>query len=65
MEDTTAWRWAELKKLQEHYRDFRDFYIDCSEDLLGFTPSEMQLDIAHYMQISPLYAMVQAQRGLV
>jgi hypothetical protein len=26
---TSEQRWDELKKLQEHYRDFRDFYADC------------------------------------
>jgi len=57
------WRWNELSKLQEHYRDFRDFYADCSEMLLGFTPSDMQYDIANYVANGPLYSMVQAQRG--
>ena len=63
MSVTSAWRWAELEKLQKHYADFRDFYNDCSEELLGFTPSEMQFDIANYVASSPMYAMVQAQRG--
>ena len=57
------WRWSELNKLQLHYADFRDFYADCSEMLLGFTPSEMQYDIANYVANGPLYSMVQAQRG--
>ena len=57
------WRWSELKKLQLHYVDFRDFYADCSEMLLGFTPSAMQYDIANYVANGPLYCMVQAQRG--
>src|SRR6056297_2684679 len=57
------WRWAELEKLQEHYKDFRDFYADCSEELLGFTPSDMQYDIANYINNGPFYCMVQAQRG--
>ena len=58
-----AWRWSELQKLQDHYADFRDFYADCSEELLGFTPSDMQYDIALYVERGPLYSMVQAQRG--
>jgi hypothetical protein len=58
-----AWRWSELHKLQEHYADFRDFYADCSEELLGFIPSEMQYDIAQYVALGPMYSMVQAQRG--
>ena len=57
------WRWAELEKLQEHYVDFRDFYADCSETLLGFTPTWMQYDIAEYVCNGPLWSMVQAQRG--
>lgn len=57
------WRWDELRKLQEHYADFRDFYADCSEELLGFTPSDMQYDIAMYVEQGPMYCMVQAQRG--
>ncbi len=58
-----AWRWDELYKLQDHYADFRDFYADCSEELLGFTPSAMQYDIAMYVERGPMYSMVQAQRG--
>ena len=63
LKDEMAWRWEELRKLQEHYVDFRDFYADCSEELLGFTPSAMQYDIAQYVALGPLYSMVQAQRG--
>lgn len=63
LRDEAAWRWGELQKLQEHYSDFRDFYADCSEELLGFTPSAMQYDIAMYVERGPLYSMVQAQRG--
>lgn len=60
---TPSQRWNALIELQNYYIDFRDFYTDCSEILLGFTPSEMQYDIALYMWKSPLYAMVQAQRS--
>ena len=56
-------RWADLADLQDHYADFRDFYADCSEELLGFTPSDMQFDISNYVANGPLYSMVQAQRG--
>jgi hypothetical protein len=56
-------RWADLTALQEHYRDFRDFYYDCSVDLLGFEPTEQQLDIANFVAYGPHYEMVQAQRG--
>jgi len=56
-------RWSDLTALQEHYQDFRDFYYDCSVDLLGFEPTEQQLDIAKYVCYGPHYAMIQAQRG--
>jgi hypothetical protein len=62
-QEEMSWRWLELQKLQEHYADFRDFYADCSEELLGFTPSDMQYDIAMYVEKGPMYCMVQAQRG--
>jgi len=57
------WRWGELTKLQAHYSDFRDFYADCSSELLGFEPTWMQFDIADYVANGPMWAMVQAQRG--
>lgn len=60
---TSEWRWAELRKLQDHYADFRDFYADCSEELLSFTPSDIQYDIAQYVSSGPTYLMAQAQRG--
>lgn len=56
-------RWVQINALRKHYSDFRDFYRDCSVDLLGFEPSAMQYDIANYIAMSDLYSMVQAQRG--
>ena len=56
-------RWADLEALQNHYKDFRDFYRDCSVDILGFEPTPQQLDIAFFVAYGPTYAMVQAQRG--
>lgn len=56
-------RWQDLTALQDHYKDFRDFYYDCSVDLLGFVPTPQQLDIAFFVAYGPTYAMVQAQRG--
>lgn len=56
-------RWNDLEAVANHYKDFRDFYYDCSVDLLGFVPTDMQLDIADYVANSALYGMVQAQRG--
>lgn len=56
-------RWRSLEALQQHYTDFREFLIDVMEDLLGFTCTDMQLDIANFVQVSGRYIMVQAQRG--
>ena len=58
-------RWEDLEALQAHYQDFRDFYYDCSVDLLGFEPTEQQLDIASFVSAGPHYEMVQAQRGVI
>jgi len=58
-----AWRWSEVEKLQEHYEDFRDFYADVSETLIGFTPTWLQYDIADYIANGPLWSLVEAQRG--
>lgn len=56
-------RWAAIGILQDAYPEFRDFYWDCSTELLGFEPSEVQMDIADYLQYGPPNAMIQAQRG--
>lgn len=52
-----------LELLQQDYTQFRDFYWDCSVELLGFEPSVVQLDIADYLQYGPMNSMIQAQRG--
>jgi len=56
-------RWAELELLQKHYARFEDFLFDVITDLLGFTCTDIQLDIGKYIGYGPLYRMVQAQRG--
>lgn len=56
-------RWDDLRALQEHYTDFRDFAHDVITDLMGFTCSDMQLDISDYIANGPRLRMVQAQRG--
>lgn len=56
-------RMRDLAAVALHYEDFRDFYYDCSVELLGFVPTEMQLDMANYIARGPHYLMVQAQRG--
>lgn len=52
----------QLEELQAKYEHFPNFYFDVSEDLLGFTPSEMQMDIAQSLQNSGDYYMIQSQR---
>lgn len=56
-------RWARLKLLQEHYVNFNDFLYDVMTDLLGFDCTDIQLDIAAFLEHGPLYRMIQAQRG--
>ncbi len=55
-------RWAELELLQNHYRSFTDFLEDVME-FLGFSTTEIQKDIAEYLQHGPHNLMIQAQRG--
>lgn len=56
-------RWAELEALQEHYTYFVDFLYDVITDVMDFECTEVQLDIARFLQYGPLYSMIQAQRG--
>lgn len=56
-------RWDELTVLQKHYADFPTFLHDVITGLLGFTCSELQLDIAEFLEHGPKYRMIQAQRG--
>ena len=56
-------RWADLALLQEHYREFNDFLVDVIEEFMGFTCTEIQIDIGQWIAHGPQYRMVQAQRG--
>lgn len=64
-------RTEQLKLLQEHYADFRNFLADMMEEHLGHTPTALQYSIAHYMAKpeehsnvqDPRSIMVQAARG--
>ena len=55
-------RHQKLAILQQHYASFNLFMTDMME-VLGFTPTWMQHDIAAYLQHGPLNLMIQAQRG--
>lgn len=56
-------RWHNLTLIQEHYSTFADFYYDVSTEVLGFECTDIQLDIADYLEHGQLYRMIQAQRG--
>lgn len=43
-------RWGKLHVLREEYADFKDFLFDCMTELLGFTCSDIQEDIAEFLQ---------------
>jgi hypothetical protein len=60
--DAALDRWKRLGLLQDHYREFLPFLEDVM-DLLGFSVSELQADIAHFMEHGPASLMIQAQRG--
>lgn len=55
-------RFAHAAILAEQYADFRDFAVD-GMAFLGFNTTEIQEDIAAYMQHGPRLRMVMAQRG--
>lgn len=55
-------RWDKLTMLQEHYASFIPFLEDVMEHL-GFETTDIQRDIAGWMEHGPQYLMVQAQRG--
>lgn len=63
-EDTEAAlsRWGQLEALQRAYPHFIPFLEDVM-DFLGFDATELQRDIAGYLQYGPQYLMIQAQRG--
>lgn len=55
-------RWAKLRLLQAHYKEFSTFLADAMAEL-GFDVTEQQFDIAQYIAYGPQYLMVQAQRS--
>lgn len=60
--EQAALRWDKLRLLQDHYRHFGTL-LEAVMELLGFSTSEIQHDIANYLAYGPQYLMVQAQRG--
>lgn len=57
-----AIRWEKLRVLQSHYVNFRTFLHDAMAEL-GFSVTDIQADIADYLEFGPSYKMIQAQRG--
>ena len=55
-------RWRKLEMLQSAYPHFVPFMEDVM-DFLGFDSTEIQKDIAGFLQYGPMYLMIQAQRG--
>lgn len=55
-------RMRKLEVLQDHYANFIDFLEDAME-LLGYSTSDIQEDIARFLAFGPKFLMVQAQRG--
>ena len=55
-------RFSHAAILAEQYADFRDFAV-AGMAFLGFDTTEIQEDIAEYMQSGPRLRMVMAQRG--
>lgn len=56
-------RWADLDLLRKEYTTFTTFLYDVMTGLLGFECSDIQLDIAEYLEFGPKERMIQAQRG--
>lgn len=56
-------RWEKLKLLQEHYINFVDFLEDVM-DHMGFDTTEIQKDIARFLEEGPDALMIQACRGI-
>ena len=50
VEQETARRWAEIEALRDHYSLFEDFLYDCMTELMGFTCSDIQIDIGRFLQ---------------
>ena len=58
------WRKNDIRQLRKHYALFSDFLHDCMTQLLGFTCSEVQIDIGNFISDESLdRIMVQAQRS--
>ena len=55
-------RWAQLELVQKHYKDFIEFLHDVMSEL-GFSTTEIQIEIGNWIAHGPQNLMVQAQRS--
>src|SRR5262249_40388826 len=55
-------RWEQLDLVRQAYPTFKPFLIDVMYEL-GFETTDLQLDIAEFLEHGPHYLMIQAQRG--
>ena len=62
-EFTPTERWAEIDLLRAEYPNFKPFIFDVMTGLMGFNCSDIQLDIAEFLEYGPKERMIQAQRG--
>ena len=56
-------RWEDIEALRTHYAEFTDFMYDVITELMGFTCTDIQLDIGEFLQYGDKYSMIQAQRS--
>lgn len=56
-------RWDEIDLLRQEYPNFKPFLFDVMTALMGFECSDIQLDIADFLEFGPQERMIQAQRG--
>lgn len=62
-EFTPEERWDDLELLRAEYPNFKPFLYDVMTGLMGFGCSDIQLDIADFLEYGPKERMIQAQRG--
>jgi len=64
VEQEVARRWSDVEALRSHYRLFSDFLYDCMTELMGFSCTDMQIDIGNFISdMSNSNIMIQAQRS--
>lgn len=62
VEQEIARRWSEVEALREHYALFEDFLYDCMTELMGFKCTDVQIDIARFLQFGVYDTLEDMQR---